>query len=181
MSEDSRSYDGSRPSASPPPGAGRSPGSAPGQGDAPWQRADGPSGPAPVPDPASVWVTGGVLFAGVLMLCQGVVAALQGIAVLAGSDIYGSVGDYLYRFSLTSWGWIHLVLGVCAAITGAGLLKGAGWARKTGIALASLSLFAQFLFLSYAPVWSVILIGLDIFIIWALSAYRPPAPDSAPR
>ncbi|MEQ4607337.1 MULTISPECIES: DUF7144 family membrane protein [Streptomyces] len=141
---------------------------------------DGSVGAPPVPDPESAWVTGGVLFAGVLMLCQGIVAALQGVAALADSDVYGTVGDYLYRFSLTSWGWIHLVIGVCAAITGAGLLKGAGWARVTGIVLASLTLFAQFLFLPYAPVWSVLMIGLDIFVIWALVAYRPPAPGSAP-
>ncbi len=89
---------------------------------------DGSAGAPPVPDPGSAWVTGGVLFAGVLMLCQGVVAALQGVAALADSDVYGTVGDYLYRFSLTSWGWIHLVIGLCAVITGAGLLKGAGWA-----------------------------------------------------
>ncbi|QCW80783.1 hypothetical protein EQG64_32010 [Streptomyces sp. S6] len=115
------------------------------------------------------------------MLCQGVVAALQGVAALADSDVYGTVGDYLYRFSLTSWGWIHLVIGVCAAITGAGLLKGAGWARVTGIVLASLTLFAQFLFLPYAPVWSVLMIGLDIFVIWALVAYRPQAAEVVPR
>ncbi|MYX17916.1 hypothetical protein GTY67_31720 [Streptomyces sp. SID8374] len=115
------------------------------------------------------------------MLCQGVVAALQGIAALGDSDVYGTVGDYLYRFSLTSWGWIHLVVGVCAAITGAGLLKGAGWARVAGVVIASLALFAQFLFLPYAPVWSVLMIGLDIFVIWALCAYRPAAPGVAPR
>ncbi|MFD5901226.1 hypothetical protein ACFV6B_10280 [Streptomyces microflavus] len=142
---------------------------------------DGTSGPPPAPDPDSAWVTGGMLFAGVLMLCQGVVAALQGIAALGDSDVYGAVGDYAYRFSLTSWGWIHLAVGLCAAITGAGLLKGAGWARVTGIVIASLALFAQFLFLPYAPVWSVLMIGVDIFVIWALSAYRPPAVDLVVR
>lgn len=142
---------------------------------------DGTSGPPPAPDPDSAWVTGGMLFAGVLMLCQGVVAALQGIAALGDSDVYGTVGDYAYRFSLTSWGWIHLAVGLCAAITGAGLLRGAGWARVTGIVIASLALFAQFLFLPYAPVWSVLMIGVDIFVIWALSAYRPPAVDLVVR
>ncbi|NEE45330.1 hypothetical protein G3M55_12015, partial [Streptomyces sp. SID8455] len=77
--------------------------------------------------------------------------------------------------------WIHLAVGLCAAITGAGLLKGAGWARVTGIVIASLALFAQFLFLPYAPVWSVLMIGVDIFVIWALSAYRPPAVDLVVR
>ncbi|MET8879389.1 hypothetical protein [Streptomyces rubiginosohelvolus] len=60
-----------------PSAAGQGPRPGPGQGDTPWQRGDGPAGRAPAPDPDSLWVTGGVLFAGVLMLCQGVVAAYR--------------------------------------------------------------------------------------------------------
>ncbi|SCD67240.1 hypothetical protein GA0115253_101351, partial [Streptomyces sp. Termitarium-T10T-6] len=157
-----------------PAGVGQGPRPGPGQGEAPWQRGDGPVGRAPAPDPDSLWVTGGVLFAGILMLCQGAVAALEGIAALADGDVYGDVGEYVYRISLTGWGWIHLVLGVCVAVTGAGVLKGASWARVTGIVFASLNLFAHFLFLPYAPLWSVIVIALDIFVIWALAAYRDP-------
>ncbi|MFG3393940.1 hypothetical protein AAIB46_32780 [Streptomyces sp. 35M1] len=157
-----------------PAGSGQGPRPGPGQGETPWQRGDGPAGRAPAPDPDSLWVTGGVLFAGILMLCQGVVAALEGIAALADGDVYGDVGEYVYRISLTGWGWIHLVLGVCVAVTGAGVLKGASWARVTGIVFASLNLFAHFLFLPYAPLWSVIVIALDIFVIWALAAYRDP-------
>ncbi|NWF25378.1 hypothetical protein HW130_03715 [Streptomyces sp. PKU-EA00015] len=126
----------------------------------------------PVPDPAAGWVTGGVAFAGVLMLCGGVLAVLQGIAGIVEDDWYLTVGDYVYRVSLTGWGWIHLVIGLLVAVTGAGVLKGAEWARITGIVLASLSLVTQFLFLPYAPIWSVIMIALDVFVIWALAAYR---------
>ncbi|MFI0933922.1 hypothetical protein ACH4RG_19615 [Streptomyces sp. NPDC021019] len=181
MDEDpSRAADPSGPGAPTPPGGfAQGPRSAPGQGDAPWRRADGPAGPAPAPDPDSLWVTGGALFAGILMLCQGAVAALEGIAALADGDVYGDVGAYLYRIGLAGWGWIHLVLGVCVAVTGAALLKGAGWARVAGILVAALNLFAHFLFLPYAPLWSVIVIGLDIFVIWALAAYRDPDPDPA--
>ncbi|MEU1281354.1 hypothetical protein [Streptomyces sp. NPDC005805] len=127
----------------------------------------------PVPDPDSDWVTGGVVFAGVLMLCGGVLAVLQGIAGIAEDDWYTRVGDYVYRISLSGWGWIHLVVGVLVAVTGAGVLKGAEWARLTGILLASLSLITQFLFLPYSPVWAVIMIAIDVFVIWALAAYRP--------
>ncbi|MFF8847309.1 hypothetical protein ACF08N_32100 [Streptomyces sp. NPDC015127] len=130
----------------------------------------------PAPDPAAGWVTGGVAFAGVLMLCGGVLAVLQGIAAIVEDAWYVRVGDYAYRVSLTGWGWIHLVIGVLVACTGAGVLKGAEWARLAGILLASLSLVTQFLFLPYAPIWSVIMIALDVFVIWALAAYRSPGP-----
>ncbi|MCA1268837.1 hypothetical protein LCE32_01875, partial [Streptomyces sp. 7G] len=168
---DCRPAPGPPPAPPPPPPPARAP------------RGGGGGAPPPPPPPDSLWVTGGVLFAGVLMLCQGVVAALEGIAALADGDVYGDVGEYVYRINLTGWGWIHLVLGVCVAVTGAGLLKGARWARVTGIVLASLNLFAHFLFLPYAPLWSVIVIALDIFVIWALAAYRDPgwAPGDALR
>lgn len=58
----------SGPGSPAPTGFGQGPRTGPSQGDAPWQRADGPAGPAPEPDPDSLWVTGGVLFAGILML-----------------------------------------------------------------------------------------------------------------
>jgi hypothetical protein len=127
------------------------------------RRAAGPGQPDP-------WVSGGVLFAAVLMLCNGILAVLQGIAAVAEDDVYARIGSYVYEMDLTGWGWIHIILGALVAIIGAGLLKAAPWARFAGIFFASLSLIAQFLFLPYAPVWSVIMMAIDVFIIWALAS-----------
>ncbi|MGW1299027.1 DUF7144 family membrane protein [Streptomyces sp. NPDC002514] len=71
------------------------------------------------------------------------------------------------------WGWILVVLGVLAAVTGVGVLRGAEWARAVGIALAVLNVIIQFLFLPYSPIWSIILIGIGVFVIWALAVYQP--------
>jgi len=60
-------------------------------------------------------------------------------------------------------------------VTGLGILKGMGWARVCGIVLASLSAILQFMFLPYAPIWSVIMIAVDVFVIWALAVYDPKA------
>ncbi|MFG3206963.1 hypothetical protein [Streptomyces sp. NPDC048192] len=121
----------------------------------------------------SPWATGGATFAGVLLLLNGVLAVFQGISAIARDDVYARLGDYVYKINLTGWGWILLVLGVIAAFAGWGILSGAAWARVVGIALASLSLIAQFLFLPYAPVWSVIMMAIDVFVIWSLAAYQP--------
>lgn len=126
----------------------------------------------------SAWAAGGVVFAGVLMLCSGVLGILQGIAAISKDVVYGTVGDYVYRINLTGWGWIHLIIGVLLVITGYGVLKSMEWARWFGIFLAALSLVAQFLFLPYLPVWALIVIAIDLFIIWALAVYR--APDDQP-
>ncbi|MER5195094.1 DUF7144 family membrane protein [Streptomyces sp. NPDC002755] len=117
----------------------------------------------------------GVVFAGVLLLCSGVLAVLQGIAAIAEDDIYARVGSYAYELDLTGWGWIHLVLGVVAAATGAALLKGMTWARFTGIFLAALSLVTQFLFLPYQPLWSIVVMAIDVFVIWSLATWQERA------
>ncbi|MEV5342585.1 hypothetical protein AB0K93_29485 [Streptomyces sp. NPDC052676] len=128
---------------------------------------------AAAPDRADAWAYGGATFAGVLMLLHGVLAVFQGIAAIAEDDVYARLGDYVYEINLTGWGWILLILGVIAAVTGWGILSGAEWARAVGIALAALSLVAQFLFLPYAPLWSLIMMLLAVFVIWALATYRP--------
>lgn len=115
------------------------------------------------------WVAGGVMFAAVLLLCSGILAVLQGIAAVAEDDVYTRVGSYVFEFDLTSWGWIHIVVGALVAVTGGALLKGMTWARFAGLFFASLSLIAQFLFLPYAPFWSILMIGIDVFVLWALA------------
>ncbi|MEV8551765.1 hypothetical protein AB0L04_18280 [Streptomyces glaucescens] len=129
--------------------------------------------------PAGDWASGGTVFAGVLMLVNGLLAVLQGIAAIAEDDVYARLGDYVYEVSLTGWGWILVILGLVAAATGAGILQGAAWARMAGILLASLSLIAQFLFLPYAPLWSMIMIAIDFFVIWALATHHPRASSRA--
>ncbi|MFC1418232.1 DUF7144 family membrane protein [Streptacidiphilus cavernicola] len=120
----------------------------------------------------SAWASGGTLFAGVLLLVDGVLAVLNGIVGIAKDDVYARFGQYVYRFNLTSWGWIHLVIGVLLIITGFGILRGALWARGLGVGFAALSVIANFMWLPYQPIWAVIAIALGVFIIWSLLTDR---------
>ncbi|MEV5551662.1 hypothetical protein AB0L35_36985 [Streptomyces sp. NPDC052309] len=117
---------------------------------------------------ASAWASGGVVFAGVLMLVEGIFGILTGIAAIAEDDVYTRIGDYVFEFNLTTWGWIHLILGVLLAVTGWGVLKGAAWARGLGVGLAALVVVLQFIWLPYQPVWAIISIAIAVFVIWAL-------------
>ncbi|MDQ8703991.1 hypothetical protein RCO28_16035 [Streptomyces sp. LHD-70] len=122
--------------------------------------------------------SGGVMFAGVLLMLEGMFSAIAGISAIAKDDVYARLGDYVFELNLTSWGWIHLVVGVIAFITGAGLLKGAAWARTLGVTIAALVVLLQFLWLPYQPIWSLVTIALAVFVIWALctDTGREPAP-----
>ncbi|MGW2299869.1 DUF7144 family membrane protein [Streptomyces sp. NPDC001809] len=126
------------------------------------------SGPGS-PSASASWASGGTLFAGVLMLVTGFMDVFQGIAGIAEDDVYTRVGDYVFKFDLTTWGWIHLILGVVLAIAGYGVLKGAEWGRVAGIALASLNILFQFLFLPYQPWWALFSMAISVFVIWALA------------
>ncbi|GAQ61598.1 DUF7144 family membrane protein [Streptomyces scabiei] len=125
----------------------------------------------------SEWAHGGMVFAGVLMMVIGVMSILNGIAAIATDDVYTNIGNYVFEFSLTAWGWIHLVLGVAVLAAGWGVMQGRDWARAVGIALTSLFAIEYFMFLPYAPVWSVICIGVAVFVVWSLAT----APESHTR
>ena len=56
-------------------------------------------------------------------------------------------------------------------LAGVGLFSGAVWARSIGVILAALSAIATFAYLPWYPIWSVVIITLDVFVIWALTAH----------
>lgn len=116
--------------------------------------------------------TGLVAFAGILMVVAGVWHALAGIAALVNDHLYVTTPNYVYALDLTGWGWGHLVLGVLVAVTGAAILSGQSWARWVGIALVVLSLVANFLFIPWYPIWSLVIIALDVAVIWALASWQ---------
>ncbi|HQD67071.1 MAG TPA: hypothetical protein PLO87_00590, partial [Ornithinibacter sp.] len=69
---------------------------------------------------------------------------------------------------LTTWGWIHLLLGLLVLAAGAGLFFGATWARTVAVIAACVSMLGNFAWLPNYPVWGLTLIALDVFIIWAV-------------
>jgi hypothetical protein len=116
-----------------------------------------------------VWAEGGALFAGIMLATLGVFQVLEGIAAIAKDDVFVRGVNYVFEFDLTAWGWIQLILGVIAVATGVGLLMNKAWANMVGLVIAFLSALSSFAFLPYYPVWSIVILGFDIFIVWALS------------
>ena len=112
-----------------------------------------------------------ILFAAIIMIMVGTFQALQGLIAIFENEFYVATRNYLFQFDATTWGWIHLVLGVIMASAGWGLLSGRTWARVVAITLAVLSATANFLFLPYYPFWALTVIALDVFVIWALTAH----------
>jgi hypothetical protein len=120
----------------------------------------------------SPWASGLTVFGAALLVINGVWHVFAGIAALVHDKVYLNTPEYLYSFDLTGWGWIQLVLGILAAVAGFAVLRGQMWARIVGISFALLSMAIQFLLIPLYPIWSLVMIALDLGIIWALATYR---------
>jgi hypothetical protein len=112
-----------------------------------------------------------VVFAGVMMILLGIFHALAGLTAILKDRFFVSTPNYLISVDVTSWGWIHLIGGAVVAVAGFFVFSGAAWARAIGIGLAVLSAIANFLFIPYYPLWSLLMIALDVFVIWALARH----------
>jgi hypothetical protein len=122
-------------------------------------------------EPPSRWATGFIMFAGVMMILAGGFQALAGLVALFENEFYVATRNYLLQFDATSWGWIHLLLGLLVLFAGFAVLSGQTWGRVIGVILAVLSALTNFAFIPYYPFWSILIIALDVFIIWALTAH----------
>jgi hypothetical protein len=45
------------------------------------------------------------------------------------------------------------------------------WARTLGVIVAAVSILVSFAWLPYYPVWAVVVIVFDFFVIWALTEH----------
>jgi len=107
-------------------------------------------------------------FGGVLLLIASTFDILQGGSAVANDDLYAQGSEYLYKFDMTAWGWVHVILGVLGVAVAVGILVRAAWGQITGIMVASLSMLTNFMFLPIYPVWSAFIIGFNAIVIWAL-------------
>ncbi|MYR07914.1 hypothetical protein GTV32_17130 [Gordonia sp. SID5947] len=113
------------------------------------------------------------IVAAALIFVSGLIAVFQGISAVARDDLFVLGGDYVYKFDLTTWGWIHIAIGTLAIIVAGGLAVGSDWARVAAIVIASVSIIAEFLWLPYYPLWALLIIAIDLVVIWAVATWKP--------
>ena len=138
----------------------------PGRSD-PYHRAS-----ALGPDrPSSAW-DGWVRFGGVLMAVVGAFGVIEGILALFAPTTYVQANGVVVALTFTGWGWLHIIIGALVLAVGLALLREdvPGWARGTAIVLVALNALVQLAWLPAYPVWSIIMIVLDVMIIGALVA-----------
>jgi hypothetical protein len=131
----------------------------------------------PYSDAPTAWA-GWVVFGGVMLIMLGSFQVIEGLVALFDDGFYlvrsnGLVVDVNYN----TWGWIHLLIGVVAVLAGLGLLTGNMVARIVGVVAAAFSAVVNFAFVQAQPVWSVILITIDVLVIYAIVAHGRELKD----
>jgi len=116
--------------------------------------------------------------AGWLLILGGIWSFFAGLALVANQTYfrslsgYASTSHYAYQWTLSGWGWANLIFGIVVVAAGICVLLGMNWARWAGLVLAVLSGLGTFMFLPFYPFWSILVIAVDVFIIWALATAR---------
>lgn len=114
---------------------------------------------------------GWTAFAAIMLIIYGVLDVIQGIVALANNEFFVVTEEYVFRFNITTWGWIHLIGGIILIFAGAGIFSGNLLARTVGVVMAGLAVIWNFAWLPYYPIWSIIAIAIGIAVIWALTAH----------
>ena len=121
----------------------------------------------------SGWAVGGITFAGTMLILIGVFQAIAGLVAIFDDGFFIVTQNYTFDLDVTAWGWIHLIIGVVMLVAGFGLYARSAWAGVFAIVVAALSAVSNFFFIPYYPIWALLLIALDVWIIWSLT--RPGA------
>jgi hypothetical protein len=105
-------------------------------------------------------------------MVTGVLGFFEGLAAVIRGSFFVTLPNYAFSLSATSWGVVHIVLGALLFIAGVALFADQTWARVVGVALAAFMMIANFVYLPYYPVWAIVVIALNAFVIWALLTPR---------
>lgn len=120
------------------------------------------------------WV-GWIWFAAAILIMTGAFNIVDGIVALTKDQVYLVSKDQLVILDFTSWGWILLIEGIVQLAVGIALFSGARWARVVAIVMAMLSALTQLVYITAYPLWSIVVIGLDVVVLWALIVHGEEA------
>jgi hypothetical protein len=123
----------------------------------------------------SAW-SGWVIFAAAVMLTIGAIDIIQGLAALLKDETYLiTESGLLVTTDFTAWGWSLIIWGIVLILAAGGLFTGKEWARWFAIVVIIVNGIAQIAWFPAYPLWSLMAIGLEGAVLFALTAGWKPA------
>ncbi|MDP9118832.1 MAG: hypothetical protein M3M93_00955 [Actinomycetota bacterium] len=114
---------------------------------------------------------GFTMFAAIMLMINGSFQIIAGLTGIFENEFYVRTPNYFLELDASAWGWVHLIWGVLVLIGGLGLLSGSLWGRTLGVIAAAGSMLVAFAFIPLYPIWSIVVIAVDVTVIWALTAH----------
>lgn len=115
--------------------------------------------------------TGWVAFASVMMIMVGFFQAIVGLTAILKDKFYVVSPHVLVSIDVTTWGWVHLLLSLLVIAAGYAVMNGKVWGRTIGVLMALASAVANVAFIPYYPVWSTLVVVVNVIVIYALTVH----------
>ena len=119
----------------------------------------------------SGWAIGWTAFAATMMVIQGSWWLIAGFVAVINDSFYVAGEEYIFQFDASTWGWVHLLLGVVILVAGLSLFTGAVWARTVGVIMAVIAMLVAFAWLPWYPIFAILLIAVSAAVVWALTVH----------
>jgi hypothetical protein len=121
--------------------------------------------------PSTMWA-GWAFFAGVMMVIVGAFQLIKALTALFNQHyLLVTSSGLAVHVDISAWGWAHLVIGLVLIASGYGVVVGKMWGRVLGIILTAVSAIVNLLDIAAYPLWSIIIIAVDVVIIYALAVH----------
>src|SRR5690606_6383671 len=112
-----------------------------------------------------------VFFAASMLVLIGAMQLVQGFGALFNPDFFVVTTEHIFAFNLTTWGWIHVILGIIALSSGIGLMTGARWARVVAMVITALAVLGSIVYITTFPFWSIFVLVIGGFVMYALTVH----------
>jgi hypothetical protein len=93
------------------------------------------------------------------------------IALFRHTQIAFPTSGLTIQVSYTQFGWLQILAGAVVFLVGLALFTGRMWARTLGVILVSISALVNFAWAGIYPFWSLTLLAVDFFILYAIIAH----------
>ena len=111
-----------------------------------------------------------IVFASVLLVILGCFNLIYGIAAIAHSHVFVANAHYVIG-NLRTWGWITLIIGALQLLAAAGVVTGNQLARWFAVLVLGLNAIDQMFFIPAYPLWSLVIIAVDVVALYGLCVY----------